>query len=100
MKFFFLQVRYCLKKGTRGEFYRRFRDNNIREMSQAEIGNIEYDIFFPMDNEDDICIIEKWETTEAIEAHHRTLHYAILNELKEKYATKVEVKKFWVDEPK
>lgn len=98
MKCFFIQVRYYLKKGSRSEFYRKFRDNNIREMSQSEAGNIEYDMFFPMDSDDDICIIEKWETEESIEAHRKTLHYAILNELKEKYVNKVEIKKYWVEE--
>lgn len=98
MNFFFIQVRYYLKKGCRSEFYRKFRDNNIIEMSRAEAGNIEYCMFFPMDSDDDICILEKWESKENIEAHQKTLHYAILNELKEKYVEKVEIKKYWVEE--
>ena len=64
----------------------------------AEVGNIEYCMFFPMDSDDDICILEKWESKENIEAHQKTLHYAILNELKEKYVEKVEIKKYWVEE--
>lgn len=51
-----------------------------------------------MDSDDDICILEKWESKENIEAHQKTLHYAILNELKEKYVEKVEIKKYWVEE--
>ena len=64
----------------------------------VESGNIEYVMFFPMDSDDDICILEKWESKENIEAHQKTLHYAILNELKEKYVEKVEIKKYWVEE--
>ena len=48
-------------------------DNNIIEMSRAEAGNIEYCMFFPMDSDDDICILEKWESKENIEAHQKTL---------------------------
>lgn len=98
MKCVLIQVRYYLKKGTRSEFYRKFRDNNIREMSQSEEGNIEYSVFFPLDSDNDVCIIEKWESLDNIEAHKKTLHYAILNELKEKYVTKVELAKFWAEE--
>lgn len=98
VKCFIIQVHYFLKKGTRGEFYRKFRDNNIREMSQAEKGNLEYSIFFPNDSDDDVCLIEKWEAMEDIEAHHKTLHYAILNELKEKYVKKIVIKKYWAEE--
>ncbi len=98
MKVLFVQVRYILKKGTRSEFYRKFRDNNIREFSQAEEGNIEYEIYFPLDSDDDICILEKWNDEEAQIAHGKTLHYAILSELKEKYVSKVIIKKAWLKE--
>lgn len=98
MKCFFIQIRFHLKKGTRSEFYRKFRDNNIREMSQSEKGNLEYSLFFPLDSDDDICIDEKWETKEDIEAHKKSLHFAILNELNEKYVKNFEVKTFWLEE--
>lgn len=98
MKCFIIQTRLILKKGTRSEFYRKFRDNNIREMSHSEEGNIEYDIYFPLDSDDDVCLIEKWEAMENIEAHHKSLHYAILNELKEKYVHKIKISKYWAEE--
>ena len=67
-------------------------------MSQSEEGNIEYDIYFPLDSDDDVCLIEKWEAMENIEAHHKSLHYAILNELKEKYVHKIKITKYWAEE--
>ncbi len=97
MKTLFFQVRYYLKKGTRQEFYRRFRDNNIREFSKSEEGNIEYELYLPLDSDDDICLLEKWESIESQKQHLQTLHYAILCELKAKYVVKTEIKKGWLE---
>lgn len=97
MKTLFLQVRYHLKKGTRQEFYRRFRDNNIREFSASEEGNIEYELYMPLDSDNDICILEQWQDEKAQKQHLETLHYAILSELKAKYVLKTEIQKFWIE---
>jgi len=98
MKCLFVQVRYYLKKGARPEFYQKYRDNNISEMSQSEEGNLEYEIYFPQHSDDDICLLEKWKDLESQQKHRETLHYAILSELKAKYVTKVEIKKYWIEE--
>lgn len=98
MKYFFVQVRYFLNKGMRSEFYRRFRDNNIRELSMSEEGNIDYEMYYPHDSDDDICLLEKWKDVEAFKLHGQTLHYAILSELKAKYVKKVEIKKYMIEE--
>lgn len=96
MKCLFIQVRFYLKPGCRNDFYQRFRDNNIREMSLSEEGNIDYEIYLPQDSANDICIMEKWESIQAQEKHMQTLHYAILAELKSKYVRKIEIKKYWL----
>lgn len=96
MKCLYVQVKYTLKSGCRDDFYQRFRDNNIREMSSTEPGNIEFEIYMPHDRGNEICIFEKWETLEDQEKHTQTLHYAILCELKAMYAKKVEEKKYWL----
>ena len=93
----FVQARYVLKKGTRSEFYRKFRDNNIREFSKSESGNIDYEIYFPLDSENDVCFLEKWESMEAQKNHSNTLHYAILAELKSKYVEKIQIEKYRIE---
>lgn len=97
MKCLFIEVKYYLKKGTRSEFYRRFRDNNIRELSISEEGNIDYEIYLPADAENEVHLYEKWESKEAQENHQQTLHFAILTELKTKYVKKIEVSKSWLE---
>ncbi len=97
MKALFVQTRFHLKKGTRQEFYRRFRDNNIREFSRSEVGNLEYELYLALDSDDDICILEKWQDQESREAHRETLHYAVLSELKQKYVKSTDSNQFWIE---
>lgn len=98
MKNLFVQVKYHLKSKTRDDFYQKFRDNNITEMSRSEIGNIEYELYLPHDNGNEVCLFEKWVDDSAFEIHMHTLHYAILNELKDKYVKKTEIKKYWIED--
>lgn len=98
MKNLFIQVRYYLKSGCRDDFYQKFRDNNIREMTMAEDGNIDYELYMPQDSSNDICILEKWKNIQSQQKHCETFHYAILDELKAKYVKKVEIKKYWIEE--
>ena len=98
MKSLFVQVRYYLKKGKRDDFYQKFRDNNICEMSQSEIGNVEYEIYMPHDSENDVCLLEKWIDEKSFELHQHTLHYAILCELKDKFVKKTIIKKYWIED--
>lgn len=98
MKCILVQARYYLKKACRSEFYQKFRDNNIRELSKSEEGNLEYEIYKPFDSEDDICLTEVWKNAESQRQHHQTLHYAILSELKAKYVKKIEIKTGYFEE--
>lgn len=98
MKYLFVQVRYHINHGMRDEFYRRFRDNNIREFSRSESGNLDYEIYFPLDSDDDICLLEKWKDIESQRQHEQTLHYAILTELKSKFVKRVEIRRFWLED--
>lgn len=98
MKSLFVQVRYHLKNDSRDDFYQKFRDNNIREMTQSEIGNVEYEIYFPHDSKNEICLLEKWVDEKSFEIHQHTLHYAILCELKDKYVKRTDLKKYWIED--
>lgn len=87
-----------MRKGCRDDFYQKFRDNNICEMSRSEIGNIEYELYFPQDNGNDVCLLEKWHDEKSFKLHTHTLHYAILCELKDKYVKKTEINKYWIED--
>ena len=88
---------FVLYKAENGEMLRRFYEEvkaaGIIEKSREEAGNLRYDYFFSADKENEILLVEKWESPEAQQEHSKLSHFAELGKIKEKYniQTKAEV---------
>jgi len=89
-----LNVTYTVKDGKRDEFYNQLCDKGIITKSRNEEGNIKYDYFFPVDNSNDILLLEIWTDSIALQTHSEAPHFLELQELKKQYITNVEIKKF------
>ena len=72
------------------KFYEEVKESGIVEKSRQEAGNLRYDYFFSAEKENEILLVEKWESPEA-QQHHSTLpHFAEIGKLKEKYKRQTE----------
>lgn len=86
-----LPVRYTVKDGKREEFYRYIVELGIDTASRAEDGNRKYDYYYPTDSEQDLCLLELWDSREAQKIHGTTDHYQKLSNLKATYVTNAEI---------
>ena len=81
-------------KAENGEMLRRFykevKAAGIIEKSREEAGNLRYDYFFSADKENEILLVEKWESQEAQKEHSGLSHFAELGKIKEKYKIQTE----------
>ncbi|MBE6024766.1 MAG: hypothetical protein E7231_16580 [Cellulosilyticum sp.] len=93
-QFLLVHVRYTIKKGKRAEFYHEVLKHNIVSASKCEPGNIKYDYYYPLDSEQDICLMEMWTTEFAQKLHGTSPHYQVLQTLKEKYVEHVSISKY------
>lgn len=84
-------VRYTVKDGKREEFYRHIVEQGIDTASRAEDGNRKYDYYYPTDSEQDLCLLELWDSREAQKIHGTTAHYQKLSDLKATYVTNAEI---------
>lgn len=50
-----------------------------------ETGNIGYDYFLPMNNEETVLLIDSWEDQESIDIHHQSPMMKTIMELRDKY---------------
>jgi len=89
-----LNVTYTVKDGKRDEFYNQLCDKEIIKKSRNEEGNLKYDYYFPVDNANDILLLEIWTDTTAQQIHSETPHFLELQELKKKYILNVNFEKF------
>ena len=78
-------VTFRCKPEMREEFLEMIRTEGIDEAARAEEGNLRYDFYLPLDNCDDLLLIEQYRDADALGAHVRSAHVARLTELKSEY---------------
>lgn len=84
-------VRYQVRPGCRDAFLSRMLAAGIPSASRAERGNLRYECLIPAETENEICLLEVWETKAAQQAHQLTPHYQALSALKQEYLTDVQI---------
>ena len=63
----------------------------VIEASRNDAGNVKYDYYFSAERENEILLVEKWETREHLQAHCTMPQMATLAKLKEKYNIQTEL---------
>lgn len=93
-----MHVTYRVKAGKRDEFIKKVKELGIIVASKQEPGNLFYEYYYPIGDENSILLIESWINTNAQVMHGKTEHFKMLSELKNEYVEKVTIKKFVVSD--
>ena len=80
-----LSVNYFAKPGRREEFLRRIVEGGILAAIRAEEGCLRYDYYLSCQNEDEILLLEEWDTAEHQRVHMQQPHMQQLRAIKEQY---------------
>ena len=80
-----LYVRYMAKDGCRETFVRELVEAGILTLIRDEPGCLAYDYYFSAQQEDEILLVEQWQTQAHQSIHLQQPHMARLRELKEQY---------------
>ena len=89
-----LHVTFHTKPGTKEIFVKEVLDAGIAKASEAESGNYYYDFFFSAENEDEVLLLEKWESQEALDSHCKQPHFKIIGDIEKKYVTHTDLEKY------
>lgn len=65
---------------------------------RAEEGNIRYEYFFPMDDNETVLLIDSWKDQYSLDVHHASPMMAKIAELREKYDLHMKVERYVSDE--
>ena len=65
---------------------------------RAEDGNLRYEYFFPMDDQETVLLIDSWKDQHSIDVHHASPMMAKITELREKYDLHMKVERYVSDE--
>lgn len=78
-----LSVNYFAKPGRREEFLRRIVEGGILAAIRAEEGCLRYDYYLSCQNEDEILLLEEWDTAEHQRTHIEQEHMKRLRVIKD-----------------
>lgn len=93
-KILLMHVTYKVKEGRRDEFTKKVKDLGIMAASKQEPGNLFYEYYYPIDDENSVLLVEAWANTDSQVQHTKTEHFKMLSELKNEYVEITKIKKF------
>lgn len=77
-----LSVNYFAKPGRREEFLRRVVESGILSAIRAEDGCLRYDYYLSCQDENEILLLEAWESKEKQQVHMAQEHMKRLMDIK------------------
>ena len=65
-----VNIYYNGKNGNAKKFAEEMVSSGTVNKIRAEAGNLRYEYFFPMDDEETVLLIDSWKDQESIDIHH------------------------------
>lgn len=89
-----INIYYTGKNGSAKKFAEEMVSSCIVDRVRHEEGNLRYEYFFPMDDNETVLLIDKWKNEEALDIHHKSEMMKEISTLREKYKLSMKVEKF------
>ena len=89
---------YSGVNGNARKFAREMTASGVVNAIRAEAGNLRYEYFFPMEDEETVLLIDSWQDQRAIDLHHASPMMAKIAELREKYDLHMKAERYISDE--
>ena len=92
-----VNIRYTGINGNARRFAKEMTESGTVAEIRAEKGNLRYEYFVPLEDDESVLLIDSWENQEAIDAHHASPMMQIIADLREKYDLHMKVDRFVSD---
>lgn len=89
-----VNIYYTGKNGSARAFAPEMVASGLVERIRAEEGNEKYEYFFPMDDPETVLLIDRWQSQQALDIHHKTPMMAEIAALRGKYRLKMRAERF------
>ena len=93
-----VNIYYTGENGNARKFAEEMEQSGTAALIRAEKGNLKYEYFYPVNDEETVLLIDSWENQEAIDAHHATPMMNKIMELRNKYDLHMRVERYKADE--
>ena len=80
-----IHILYQGEKGNARAFAKEMMSSGLVAEIRKEKGNLRYEYFYPLENEEAVLLIDSWESQEALDRHHALPLMGEIAALREKY---------------
>ncbi len=93
-----INIYYVGTNGNARKFAEEMTANGIVSEIRAEEGNLKYEYYFPMNDNETVLLIDSWVNQQAIDKHHASPMMQKIIDLREKYKLSMKVERYFSDE--
>lgn len=93
-----VNIYYSGTNGNAGKFAQEMIDQGIVNQIRKEDGNLRYEYFFPMDDNETVLLIDSWKDQSSIDIHHASPMMNQITTLRNKYDLHMKVERFLSDD--
>lgn len=93
-----VNIYYSGVNGNAKKFAEEMVSSGVVGDIRAENGNLKYEYFFPMEDEETVLLIDSWKDQHSIDIHHASPMMEKIIELREKYDLHMRVERYMSDE--
>ena len=89
-----INIYYTGKDGVTRKFAEEMVEKGVVDRVRNEEGNEKYEYFFPMNDKETVLLIDRWESQDALDKHHKSPMMEEIAELRSKYHLHMRVEQF------
>ena len=93
-----INIYYSGTNGNARKFAEEMISSGIVDEIRAEKGNLKYEYFLPVNDDETVLLIDSWESQQAIDIHHESPTMQKIINLREKYDLSMKVERYITDE--
>lgn len=93
-----INIYYSGTNGNAKKFADEMLSSGVVDEIRAEKGNLKYEYFLPMNNDETVLLIDSWENQQALDIHHKSPMMQKIINLREKYDLSMKVERYITDE--
>ena len=93
-----VNIYYSGNNGNARRFAEEMEKSGTADKIRSETGNVRYEYFYPMNDQETVLLIDVWENQEAIDKHHDSPMMENIASLREKYDLHMRVERYISDE--
>ena len=93
-----INIYYTGKNGSAKKFAQEMMMTGVVDSIRKEEGNLKYEYYFSMEDEETLLLIDSWKDQNAIDQHHASPMMEQIIKLREKYDLHMRVERYVSDD--